>query len=75
MKSLPRRLFDFSLALVAGLAFFYLFLPFVTDSFAVLGKTAAHLERHDIDPTRYYYTDVSQVREGEEHLRRVLAPR
>jgi hypothetical protein len=31
-----------------------------------------YLDNNGIDPTRYYYTDVEQVQEGEDYLRSVL---
>jgi hypothetical protein len=72
MKSLPLRLRDLVIALLAGVAFFYLLLPLLNRTFPILEKTSRHLEQHGIDPTRYYYTDVSQVAAGEEYLRTAL---
>ena len=72
MRSLPLRLRDLVIALLAGAAFFYLFLPLLNRTFPILEKTSRHLEKHDIDPTRYYYTDVSQVAEGEAYLHTAL---
>ena len=33
---------------------------------------SVYLDNNGIDPTRYYYTDVEQVKEGEEYLRFAL---
>jgi hypothetical protein len=33
---------------------------------------SVYLDNNGIDPTRYYYTDVAQVKEGEEYLRFAL---
>jgi hypothetical protein len=74
MKSLPLRLRNFFLTLACGLFFFYVLLPFVNDTIPVLRQTSSLLEEHDIDPSRYYYTDVEQVAEGEAYLRSVLTP-
>ena len=74
MKSLPLRLRDFVVSLLAGVVFFYVLLPFINNSFTILRKTSAHLENHGIDPSRYYYTDVDQVAEGENYLRSALQP-
>ena len=54
-------------------SFVYGFLPFLTRSFSVLDNMAHSLEENGIDPSRYYYTDVEQVKEGELYLRGVLA--
>lgn len=72
MKSLPLRLRDLCVALVVGVGFFQIFLPFLTRSVPILQETAIVLEKYDIDPSRYYYTDVPQVAEGEAHLRSAL---
>jgi hypothetical protein len=70
--SLPVRLKRFFLALGAALAFVYLFLPLFTSSCGILHRMSVYLDNNGIDPTRYYYTDVEQVQEGEDYLRRVL---
>ncbi len=72
MPSLPRRLGSFFLIVTAGFLFFYFLLPLLNDSFTILRHTSARLDALDIDPTRYYYTDVAQVREGEEYIRTAL---
>ena len=33
---------------------------------------SVYLDKNGIDPSRYYYTDVEQVQEGEDYLRTVL---
>ena len=71
-KSLPVRLKNFVLALGSTLAFIYLFLPMLTNSVGVLHRMSLYLADNGIDPTRYYYTDVEQVKEGEEYLRFAL---
>lgn len=71
-KSLPQRIGKFILTLGALLLFVYGFLPFLTNSFTVLGSMSQYLDDNGIDPTRYYYTDVEQVREAEEYLDAVL---
>lgn len=52
--------------------FVYVFLPFLTNSFAILGSMSAYLDENGIDPTRYFYTDVEQVKEAELYLDSVL---
>ncbi len=71
-KSLPVRLKNFVLATGTALAFVYLFLPLLTNSCGILHRMSVYLDNNGIDPTRYYYTDVEQVQEGEEYLRSVL---
>ena len=71
-KSLPIRLRNFTVALGAALAFVYLFLPLLTNSVGVLHRMSLYLADNGIDPTRYYYTDVEQVKEGENYLYEVL---
>jgi hypothetical protein len=71
-KSLAVRLKNFVLALGSTLAFIYLFLPMLTNSVGVLHRMSLYLADNGIDPTRYYYTDVEQVKEGENYLYEVL---
>ena len=71
-KSLPVRLKNFVLATGTALAFVYIFLPLLTNSCGILHRMSVYLDSNGIDPTRYYYTDVEQVQEGEEYLRSVL---
>jgi hypothetical protein len=71
-KSLLHRLFNFTIILSGVLLFVYVFLPFLTGSFAILSSMSAYLEENGIDPTRYYYTDVEQVIEAEQYLDSVL---
>lgn len=52
--------------------FVYVFLPFLTDSFEILHHMSEYLDENGIDPTRYYYTDVEQVKEAELYLDSVL---
>ena len=71
-KSLFHRLRNFTVILGGVLFFVYVFLPFLTDSFAILSSMSAYLDENGIDPTRYYYTDVEQVIEAEQYLDSVL---
>jgi hypothetical protein len=65
--SLPRRLCSFTAAIGLLLAFIYGALPLLTDSVDILQRN-----EQDIDPSRYYYSDVAQVRESELYLRSAL---
>ncbi len=71
-KSLLHRFRTFIVLLGGVLLFVYVFLPFLTDSFAILSSMSAYLDENGIDPTRYYYTDVEQVKEAEQYLDSVL---
>jgi hypothetical protein len=71
-KSLFHRLRNFTVILGGVLLFVYVFLPFLTDSFSILSSMSAYLDESGIDPTRYYYTDVEQVKEAEQYLDSVL---
>lgn len=67
-----RRLGKFVLFLGLALFFVYGLLPILTRSVPVLEKMAGYLDENGIDPTRYYYTDVPQVKEAELYLNEVL---
>jgi hypothetical protein len=69
--SLPRRLCSFT-AIGLLLAFIYGALPLLTDSVDILQRMSLVLNEQDIDPSRYYYSDVAQVRESELYLRSAL---
>ncbi|MGE4443199.1 MAG: hypothetical protein AB7D27_17190 [Desulfomicrobium sp.] len=71
-KSLSVRLRNFALVLGSALAFVYIFLPLLTTSCGILNRMSVYLDNNGIDPTRYYYTDVAQVKEGEDYLRFAL---
>jgi len=71
-QSFPIRLRNFALATGVALAFVYLFLPMLTNSFGILHRMSVYLDNNGIDPTRYYYTDVEQVKEAENYLRFAL---
>jgi hypothetical protein len=71
-ERLAVRLKKFVLVMGAALAFVYLFLPMLTNSVGILHRMSVYLDRNGIDPSRYYYTDVEQVQEGEDYLRMVL---
>jgi hypothetical protein len=60
------------MVLGTALVFVYVFLPLLTNSFGILHRMSVYLDRNGIDPSRYYYTDVEQVQEGEDYLRMVL---
>lgn len=57
------------------LLFVYVFLPYLTESVSILHRMSQYLESNGIDPTRYYYTDVAQVKEAERYLETVLDPK
>jgi len=71
-KSLSHRLRNFIAACAAVLFFVFVFLPFLTSSFDILGRMSAYLDENGIDPSRYFYTDVEQVSEAEQYLESVL---
>lgn len=71
-KCLRVRIGQFVLAMATALTFVYVFLPFLTSSCGILNRMSIYLENNGIDPTRYYYTDVEQVKESELYLRSVL---
>jgi hypothetical protein len=70
--SMLHRLKDFVTSLSVCLLFVYVFLPYLTESVGILNKMSHYLESNGIDPSRYYYTDVEQVREAENYLETVL---
>ena len=70
--SLLRRLCSFTAAIGLLLAFIYGALPLLTDSVDILQRMSLVLNEQDIDPSRYYYSDVAQVRESELYLRSAL---
>jgi hypothetical protein len=71
-NSLVYRLRNLVIFLGAALAFVYVFLPLLTRSFDTLSSMSDSLDENGIDPTRYYYTDVEQVKEAELYLESVL---
>jgi hypothetical protein len=70
--TMSQKLRKFGAVLSACLLFIYVFLPFLTESVPVLNRMSQYLDNSGIDPTRYYYTDVEQVKESEEYLRVAL---
>ena len=74
-KSLPLRLRNFTVVLGLMLLFVYGALPLLTRSCPPLQRMADSLESNGIDPTRWYFTDVEQVKESEQHLDMVLRDR
>jgi hypothetical protein len=71
-KSLARRLTAFVLIFGVSLVAIYGLLPWLTHSIAPLARMSQSLHETGIDPSRYYYTDVEQVKESEQYLRTVL---
>ena len=71
-KNLPRRITAFVLVLGVSLVSIYGLLPWLTDSITPLASMSRSLHESGIDPSRYYYTDVEQVKESEQYLRSVL---
>lgn len=74
-KTLFTRVLQFVVTAGIMLSFVYLFLPLLTKSCAPLQRMSDCLEETGIDPSRYYYTDVEQVQEGEEYLRTIMEGR
>ncbi|MBU1566166.1 MAG: hypothetical protein KJ630_11120 [Proteobacteria bacterium] len=72
LKSLPLRMFRFGLSLGLMLTFVYVLLPALTGSCSILQRMSLSLDETGIDPSRYYYTDVEQVKESEIYLQTVL---
>lgn len=73
-KTLTRRLTAFVLIFGVTLFVIYGLLPWLTHSIAPLSRMSQSLHETGIDPSRYYYTDVEQVKESEQYLRRALNP-
>ena len=71
-ESLFNRTKKFIFVLSIALAFVYGLLPLLTGSFDILNRMSQSLDETGIDPSRYYYTDVSEVIESELYLRSVL---
>ena len=71
-KNLPGRITKFVFSLGLSLTFVYVLLPILTGSCAILNRMSLYLDESGIDPSRYYYTDVEQVKESEQYLRTVL---
>lgn len=71
-SSLTKRLRNFFIACAAVFSFVFIFLPFLTSSCDILSRMAVNLDENGIDPSRYYYTDVEQVKEAEQYLESVL---
>ncbi len=74
-RNLPRRLCSFITLFGALLIVIYGVLPQITDSVGILHRMSLVLSEHNIDPSRYYYSDVLQVRESELYLETVLDQR
>ncbi len=71
-KSLFRRITAFVLMFGGSLVFIYALLPWLTGSIEPLARMSKSLHETGIDPSRYYYTDVEQVKESEQYLRSAL---
>jgi hypothetical protein len=67
-----QKIRNFAISLSACLIFVYVFLPFLTKSVDVLNRMSQYLDNNGIDPSRYYYTDVEQVKESENYLQAAL---
>lgn len=67
-----RKVGKLAVSLSVCLIFIYVFLPYLTESVGILNRMSQYLESNGIDPTRYYYTDVAQVKEAENYLDTVL---
>ena len=67
-----KRIRNFFLALCGIMLFVFGFLPFLTRSVPLLQNMADCIEENEIDPSRYFYTDVEQVHEAERYLEEVL---
>jgi hypothetical protein len=70
--SMTQKLINFAASLGFCLIFVYVFLPYLTESVGILNRMSQYLEHNGIDPSRYYYTDVVQVKEAELYLDTVL---
>lgn len=70
--TMPQKWAKLLLFLTVCLFFVYVFLPYMTRSVDVLDKMSQYLDDNGIDPSRYYYTDVEQVKEAENYLSTVL---
>jgi hypothetical protein len=73
--SMLRKVGKLAVSLSVCLIFIYVFLPYLTESVGILNRMSQYLESNGIDPTRYYYTDVAQVKEAENYLDTVLDQR
>ena len=65
---LATRLKRFLLALSLVLFFVFGALPMLTSQVPILARMSSYLASNGIDPSRYYYTDVEQVAEGEQYI-------
>lgn len=54
--------------------FIFGLLPWVTANTPILRQMHEVLQWHDIDPSRFYYSNVPQTLEGEWYLRGALQP-
>ncbi len=52
--------------------FIFAFLPWLTSKVPILRQMHEVLEWHEIDPSRFYYSNVPQTLEGEWYLRGAL---
>lgn len=71
-ERLSLRLRNFVLTLGSVMVFIYVLLPMLTDSCPILHRMSVYLDNNGIDPTRYYYTDVEQVKESENYIRAAI---
>lgn len=71
-KPLAVRLRNFVLFLGTAIAIVYGVLPALTNAYEPLARMNAYLDKYDIDPSRYYFSDVPVVSESEQHIRNVM---
>lgn len=69
---LSTRIWSFSVLLSGMVVLIFGILPWLTSSVDILHRMSITLDTNDIDPTRYYYTDVVQVAESELYLATAL---
>ncbi len=67
-----QKLCNFVLSFSVCLVFVYIFLPYMTESVDILNRMSQQLESNEIDPTRYFSTDVAQVKEAEYYFETVF---
>jgi hypothetical protein len=74
LERLPliNRLVRLILALAFTFLFVYGVLPQVTSRVPILARMRTKLDSNGIAPSRYYYTDVDQVMEGEHYVRQAI---
>lgn len=74
-RNLAQRIGMFIVTFGLLVSFVFVLLPLLNNSCSPLNRMSAYLDSNGIDPSRYYYTDVEQVKEAENYLRSVLTDR